>query len=145
MKTWVKIVLGLIVIGIIALFLVYKFVYNKQHPDYENIEASYTLNAQDLYQAYRSDRDAASAKYNGKMIALTGNLSKIEAADSLVTAVFVFSQGDFGDEGIRCTMLPKFNTEAGKLQPDGEVKVKGYCTGFNETDVILEKCSIINQ
>jgi hypothetical protein len=59
--------------------------------------------------------------------------------------VFVFEQGDFGDEGIRCTMLPKYNFEAGKLQPDVEIKVKGYCTGYNETDVILEKCSIINQ
>ena len=74
-----------------------------------------------------------------------GKLSKIEASDSLVTAVFVFGQGDFGDEGIRCSMLPKYSFEAGKLQPDGEIKVKGYCTGYNETDVILEKCSIINQ
>jgi len=145
MKTWIKIVLGLIVIGMIALFLGYKFVYNKSHPDYENIEASFTMNAQDLYNAYKTSKDAASAKYNGKVIALTGKLSKIESADSLVTAVFVFNQGDFGDEGIRCTMLRKFNDPASKLQPDGEVMVKGYCTGFNETDVILEKCSIINQ
>jgi hypothetical protein len=145
MKTWVKIVLGLFVVGLVALFLVYKFVYNKQHPDFENIEPVYSLNAPDLYQAFKSNKDAATAKYNGKVIALTGKLSKVETADSLVTAVFVFDQGDFGDEGIRCTMLQKFNLEASKLQPDGEVKVKGYCTGYNETDVILEKCSIIPQ
>ncbi len=145
MKTWVKIFLGLVVLGLVALFFVYKFVYNKQHPDYENIEASYNLNAQDLFQAYKTNKEAASAKYNGKVIALTGKLSMMETADSLVTAVFVFSQGDFGDEGIRCTMMQKFNEAADKLQPDGEVKLKGYCTGYNETDVILEKCSIINQ
>jgi len=145
MKTWIKIVLGLMVVGMIALFLVYKFIYNKQHPDYENIEASFSVNAQELYNAYKTNKDAASAKYNGKVIALTGKLSKVETADTLVTAVFVFAQGDFGDEGIRCTMLRKFNDAAGKLQPDGEVKIKGYCTGYNETDVILEKCSIINQ
>ncbi|MFZ4522806.1 MAG: OB-fold protein [Bacteroidales bacterium] len=145
MKIWVKIVLGLVAVGIIALFLVYKFVYNKQHPDYENIEPAFTMTAQDLFQAFKTNKDASSAKYNGKMIALTGKLSKIEAADSLVTAVFVFSQGDFGDEGIRCTVLKKFNDAADKLQPDGEVKLKGYCTGYNETDVILDKCSIINQ
>ncbi|MEI7898048.1 MAG: hypothetical protein WCJ26_13500 [bacterium] len=145
MKTWIKIVLGLFVIGMIALFFVYKFYYNKSHPDYENAEASFSLNAQDLYQEYKTGKDAASAKYNGKMIALTGKLSKVESADSLVTAVFVFTQGDFGDEGVRCTMLKKFSDAAGKLQPDGEVKVKGYCTGYNETDVVLEKCSIINQ
>jgi len=145
MKTWIKIVLGLIVVGLIAIFLVYKFIYNKQHPDYENIEASFNVNAQDLYNAYKTNRDEASVKYNGKVITLTGKLSKIESADSLVIAVFVFNQGDFGDEGIRCTMLPKFNDPASKLQPDGEVMVKGYCTGYNETDLILDKCSIINQ
>ena len=145
MKTWIKIVLGLIVVGMIGLFLVYKFVYNKQHPDYENMEAAFNVNAQELYNAYKTNRDATSAKYNGKVISLTGKLSKVETADTLVTAVFVFTQGDFGDEGIRCTMLRKFNDAAGKLQPDGEVKIKGYCTGYNETDVILDKCSIINQ
>ncbi|MCX6306999.1 MAG: hypothetical protein NT040_18705 [Bacteroidetes bacterium] len=145
MKTWIKILLGLVVVGIIALLLVYKFVYNKQHPDYENLEPAFTVTAQDLYQAYKTNKEAASAKYNGKIIALTGKLSKMETADSLVTAVFVFNQGDFGDEGLRCTMLKKFNDAADKLQPDGEVKLKGYCTGYNETDVVLEKCSIINQ
>ena len=145
MKTWVKIVLGLFVLGLVAGFMVYKFVYNKKHPDYETIEPAYTMNAPDLYRAFKSNKETAAAKYNGKVIALTGKLSKVESADSLVTAVFVFNQGDFGDEGIRCTMLQKFNLEAGKLQADGEVKVKGYCTGYNETDVILEKCSIIAQ
>ncbi len=145
MKTWVKIVVGLVVVGLIAMLLVYKFVYNKQHPDYEKAEAAFTVSARELYQAYKSNKAAASAKYNGKVIAITGNLSKVETVDSLVTAVFVFNQGDFGDEGIRCTMLHKFNDAANKLQPDGEVKVKGYCTGYNETDLILEKCSIINQ
>lgn len=145
MKTWTKILIGLVVVGIIAIFLVYKFVYNKKHPDYEKIVAAYSVTAQDLYQSYTTSKDAASAKFNGKVIDITGNLSKIETADSLVIAVFVFKQGDFGDEGVRCTMLQKFNNDAGKLQPDGEVKLKGYCTGYNETDVILEKCSIINQ
>lgn len=145
MKLWIKIAIGLAVVGLVSLFLVYKFVYNKQHPDYENIEASITVDARELYNTFKSGNEAATAKYNGKIIAVNGILSKIEVADSLVTAVFVFNQGDFGDEGVRCTMLQKFNYEAGKLQPDGEVRIKGYCAGFNETDVILEKCSIIHQ
>ena len=145
MKLWMKIGIGVAALGLLAAFLVYHFVYNKQHPDYEKMDADYTLTAQDLYQAFKAGSPAASAKYNGKVIALTGTLGKMETADSLVTAVFIFNRGDFGDEGVRCTMLPKYNAEAVKLQPDGEVRIKGYCTGFNDTDVILEKCSIINQ
>jgi len=40
-------------------------------------------------------------------------------------------------------MLPKY--AAGIKQLVGsDVKLKGYCTGYNETDIIMEKCSIIN-
>ena len=145
MKTWIKIVLGLFLLGIIAALLVFKFVYNKKHPDYEKMAPAYSLATQDLYQAFVSNKVSASAKYNGMVVALQGKLSKIEVVDTMVTAVFVFKQGMFGDEGIRCTMLKKFNDAAKKLHPDGEVKIKGYCTGFNDTDIIFEKCSIINQ
>ena len=145
MKLWIKILIGLAILGLLSVFFVYKFVYNKQHPDWENSEAAYTLGAQDIYKAFKVSKEGSAKLYNGKVIALTGKLSKIETADSLVTAVFVFNQGDFGDEGVRCTMLTKFNDQAKRLQPDGEIRLKGYCTGFNDTDVILEKCSIIPQ
>ncbi len=145
MKTWMKIAIGLVVIGVVAAFLVFKFVYNKQHPDYENITPSVTISSQDLYNAFKSANEAASRQYNGKVIAISGKLGKIETADTLVTAVFIFNHGMFGDEGIRCTMLKKFNEAAKKLQPDGEVKIKGYCTGYNDSDIIFEKCSIVNQ
>jgi uncharacterized membrane protein len=145
MKTWMKILLALFVIGLLAAFLVYKYVYNKQHPDYENIEASVKLSTTDLYRAFKNSKESATRQYGGKVIAITGKLSKVETADTLVTAVFVFEQGMFGDEGIRCTMLKKFNEPANRLQPDGDVTIKGYCTGYNDTDVILEKCSLITQ
>lgn len=143
MKTWLKILLGLAVLGIIAAVLVYVFVYNKPHPDYEKLTAAYSLAPQELYSSFTANKDEAQKKYNGQLIELTGVLNKIETADSLVIAVFVFNQGMFGDEGVRCTMLPKYNLEAQSLQPGGTVKIKGYCTGFNDTDVILEQCSLV--
>jgi len=143
MKTWVKIVLGLFVVGIVAIVLVYVFVYNKSHPDYENIKPDYKLSASELYNSFKANTTDTGTKYNGKVVSVTGKLTKIEATDSLVIAVFVFNQGMFGDEGIRCTMLPKFNEEAKRLLPGNVYNIKGYCTGFNDTDVILEQCSII--
>ncbi len=140
-----KAAIAVVVLGIIGAFLVYHFVYNKQHPDYETEAADFKLEARALYDAFKTGRDAAATKYNGKVLELTGVPGKIESTDSLVIVVFVFNQGDFGDEGVRCTMMPKYNLEAGRLQPDGEVRIKGYCTGFNDSDVILEQCSIISQ
>lgn len=143
MKTWVKILLILIVIGIAAAVLGYIFFYNKSHPDYEKIKPDYTLSASELYNSYKANTTGSETKYNGKVLAVTGILTKIESTDSLVIAVFVFNQGMFGDEGIRCTMLSKFNDDAKNLQPENEYMIKGYCTGFNPPDVILEQCSIL--
>jgi hypothetical protein len=145
MKTWIKILIGLFITGIIAAVLVYFFVYNKPHPNYEKMDADYSIPAEVLYHDYSSDKTNAGNKYNGKVIAVSGKLSRVEVIDSLTICVFVFNKGVFGDEGLRCTMLPNFREQAKNFHPDGEVHLKGYCTGFNDTDVILEKCSIVQQ
>lgn len=142
MKTWVKIILSLFVVGIIASVWFYVHVYNKSHPDYEKMKPDYTLPASELYNSFKANTTESETKYNGKVVAVNGTLTKVESNDSLVIAVFVFNQGIFGDEGIRCTMLPKFNEEAKKLQPNNVYKIKGYCTGY-DTDVNIEYCSII--
>jgi len=63
--------------------------------------------------------------------------------DSMVIVVFAYRKGDFGDEGIRVTMLPQFNQAAKGIDPFKQVKIKGLCTGYNGTDVIMEDGSII--
>ena len=143
MKTWVKIILGLFVVGIITIVLVYVFVYNKSHPDFEKMKPDYTLSASELYNSFKSNTTRSESKYNGKVISVNGTLTKVESTDSLVIAVFAFTQGMFGDEGIRCTMLPSYNVEAKNLLPGSVCSIKGFCAGFNDPDVILEQCSII--
>ena len=144
MKKWFKIILALFVTGIIAAILVYIFVYNKPHPDYERLKPDYTLKAQELYNSFKTNLAGANKLYNGKIIEISGNLSKIDDRDTLVVAIFVFDSGMFGDAGVRCSFLTKFNEQAKKLQPGNNLRIKGYLTGFNDTDVILEQCSIIN-
>ena len=143
MRTWIKITLSLLVLGFITGIVVAYFLYNKPHPNYEKMDAAYTIAAADLYKDCTANKNQAGTKYNGKVVAVTGKLSKVEVKDSLTTCVFVFEQGMFGDQGVRCTMLPAFREEAGKFQPGADLKLKGYCTGFNDTDVILDKCSIV--
>jgi tRNA_anti-like len=143
MRTWVKIILGLIVLGMITAVLVYVFVVNKSHPDYENMKPDYALSASELYNSFKTNTTESGTRYNGKLVAVTGRLTKVESNDSLVIAVFVLNQGIFGNEGIRCTMLTKFNVQAKKLQAGNVYRIKGYCTGYNDPDVIVEQCSII--
>ncbi|MCX6248893.1 MAG: hypothetical protein NTW10_14300 [Bacteroidetes bacterium] len=143
MKLWIKIVLALAVAGIAAVFFIVHFVVNKPHPDIEKMNPDYTLDAGKFYKEFRTSKQNAHKLYNGKVIEISGKLNRVESVDTMTIAVFVFNQGMFGEEGIRCTMLKKFSPEVKKLKSDGVVRIKGYCTGATETDVIMEKCSLI--
>jgi hypothetical protein len=143
MKTWIKLLLAAFVVGIIGIVLIYVFIYNKPHPNYETMVPQFRITAQELFESYKNNKPESEKRYNGKLIEITGKLGHVESHDSITIAVFVFGNGMFGDEGIRCTMIPKFNEDAKKLVPEGNLKIKGYCTGYNDSDVILEQCSII--
>ena len=143
MKNWIKILIGLAVVGMIVAFLGYKFVYNKQHPNYENMEADFKIGAKDLYEAFKTDAATAGQKYNGKVVEISGVASNVEAVDSLVVAVFAFEDGMFGSQGVRVTMLPKFNDGIKNHASVEEIVLKGFCSGYNDTDVIIEKGSIV--
>lgn len=147
MKKWLKIILALAVIGIIAAFLVFKFYINKPHADIAAAKAEYTLSAADLWAQYTSGSTAASEKYNGKVVEIDGKLSSVENhADTTVTLVFVMDADEmFGDKSIRCDMLPEWFAEVKALQPGAVVKVKGLVNGFDETDVKLSKCSTVKE
>jgi len=144
MNKWFRIIGILIVVGLIAAFLVWKLYINKPHADIENTTASYSLNAQELWKQYNKELKLSDSLYTGKVIEISGNLSKIDKVDSLVYLVFVMEPDpDFGDKTIRCEMLAKYNEEAAALIPNSPIRVKGYCSGYDQTDIKFTKCSVI--
>jgi hypothetical protein len=143
MKNWTKILIGLIILGSLGAFLGYKFIYNKPHRDFEAAKPDFKMSAEDLFNEYIGDKQKAQMNYNGKVVEISGTIHKVEKLDSLTIAVFVMDEGMFGDEGIRCTMLP--NHAQSTLALKGQkAKIKGFVAGYNDTDIIFEKCSIIN-
>lgn len=142
MKKWRLYIIILLAIFSIGLFFAYR-IYNKPHPDYAGAKAEFRLTVQDLYQAFIKYPDAAGRQYNGKVIAVQGPVTRVEEADTLAIVVFALHSGDFGEEGVRCTMLTTSADDAKKLKPDGFVTLKGVCNGFTGSDVIIEKCLII--
>lgn len=144
MKKLLKIGAILAVAGILTALYVWFFIYNKPHRDYESAEADFTLPAEMCYNQYANGSDE-SKQYLDKVLQLDGIPASIESTDSTVIIVFAYNSGMFGDEGIRCSMLPGYQQQARKLQTDKRIVVKGYCAGYNGTDVILEYCSIIPQ
>ncbi len=142
-KTMMKIlkkILGIfMIISVLGIAYVWFFVYNKPHRNFDKAKPDVILSAQSFYNNYAKKIKSC----NGKVVQINGIPKKIETNDSLAVVVFVFDQGMFGDEGVRCTMLPKYRNSAENLDLSKTVTIKGFCAGYNGTDVILEQCSII--
>jgi hypothetical protein len=145
MARWLKIVIILIILGAVSAAGVYFFIINKPHPDFEKMSPQYSLVGQELFNSYKTHKAVAESKFNGKLLEISGPVSAIETTDSLVIVVMAFGEGDFGTEGIRCTVLKKYQDDAKRLVSGGNIRIKGFCTGYNDTDVILEQCSLISQ
>ena len=143
MKKLLIIALVLLVVGAAAAFLVYKYVYNKPHPNYETKKADLTIEGKRLWTDYSMNKDIADKKYTGKVLLVDGIIMRVEEVEGMVIVVFAYKRGDFGDEGIRVTMLPDHAQAAKGIDPFKPVKIKGLCTGFNGTDVIMENGSIV--
>lgn len=143
MKTWTKIIIGLFVLGLLAALAVYIFVYNKPHTNYEKAKPDYKLKAEVLYNEFITDQASAEQKYNAKVIQITGILHMVETSDEMVFAIFAFGDGMFGPEGIRCQMLDNHVEQLKLIEPGENITVKGFCSGYTGTDVIMEHCSII--
>jgi hypothetical protein len=143
MKAYIKILLTLGVVGIIAAFLVYLFVYNKPHENYEKAKPQVEISAEALYNAFVENQTNAEQNYVGKVIQIEGSIGALEKNVDNEFVIFAFGSGMFGVEGIRCAL---HNNQHGILDNDDvnrTVIVKGYCTGFTGTDVVLEHCSIV--
>ncbi len=143
MKNWIKILGVLFVLGVVGIFATYKFVYNKPHPKYDELEADFKIRASQLYNDFVADPVASPQKYNGKMLEIQGILTEIESADSSTIAYFVLEEGMFGHQGVRIAMLPEYADKITADLKDKELKIKGLCAGFNDTDVILEHGSLV--
>lgn len=144
MKNLLKILLVLAGIGLVAAALVWKFYINKPHEDIENAKPAYSLSATDLWKNYASDLKNADSLYTGKVVEVTGILDRADKLDSLVYVVFVMEVDSmFGDKSVRCEMLQKYNDHITSLNEGAIVKIKGFCTGFDQTDIKFNKCSIV--
>lgn len=145
MKKLLKIGLILVITGLVTAALVWKFYFNKPHDDIEKATPTYTMTAEELWKQYTSNLRNTDSTYTGKVIELTGTLNRAEKNDSLVYAVFVMEiDSMFGNKSVRCEMLQKYNGRTTAIASGTSIKIKGFCTGFDQTDIKFNKCSLIN-
>lgn len=144
MKKLLRIALILAGLGLIAAALVWKFYVNKPHDDIEKATPAFTMATEEIWKQFTTDTQKSSSTYNNKVIELTGKVSIVNSSDSLVSVVFNMEVDSmFGNKSISCEMLQKYNDEAKTLATGSLIKIKGLCTGYDETDIKFNKCSII--
>ena len=141
MKSCFRIVLIFAAILLIAALWFYFAIYKKPHVDYLKEEAEMEIRGEDLFNEYVADPLAAAKKYNGKVLIVTGTVDILEEAEDMNTAVMIFEEGFFGYEGVRITLL---EGQEQKVTLGEDMRLKGYCTGFTEADVIVEHGSVVD-
>jgi hypothetical protein len=136
-----KVLIAILLMGLITGGYVYFFMLNKSHPDYELLEAELNMAASELFKDSQSGN---ALKYTGKILEVYGTPTKLEKTENQVVLVYEFEEGMFGPEGIRASFLPQYHQDLSQLDFQSPILIKAYCTGYNDTDVILEKASIVS-
>jgi cold shock CspA family protein len=133
-----KIIIGILVLGIIGVFIAYKM-YNKPHVNVEETSADISITADKILNDFSSDENLANLKYLDKIIEVKGVVSEINTKKGIIT---IETNDDFGS--VLCHLSEEASRKVSGLQEGQIIVVKGICTGFL-MDVILVKCEFINQ
>lgn len=123
MKKWVKILLIVGGIGVIAGGLIILRIYTKPHRDVTK-EKGVELTAQSLYDAFKTNEADANTKYLDKAIVLTGEVGAVSTNQDGNTVV------DFKTNDPMVVINCTFKEKPGQLSPGQTITFKGICTGY---------------
>lgn len=123
MKRWVKVLLVLIGVGIVAGGIIAYRIFTKPHRDVTQ-EKGLQLSAQALYDAFKTNEAGANASYLDKAIQLSGEVTEVTTNQDGNKVVNFKTNDPF--VVINCT----FKTDPGELKPGDNIIFKGICTGY---------------
>ena len=136
MRTLIRIVAVLVIIGGGGAFYVWHFMWNKKAPDASTGKAI-VFTAADLAKEYsRQDEKLADSKYLDKKIEVNGIVSEIDKDQD--GGVLVILQTSDPSAGVQCAMEDK-GTNVNKGQ---NITIRGICTGSGITGISLKGCKI---
>lgn len=135
MKTSVKILLGVLAIGLVAgAYGIYAF--NKKVPGLEKTRADYSLTADEIYSAFEMDEAAALEKFDGKVVEVSGTVLSVKTENEQ-NNIIIAAESAFGG-GVNCSLSsPVEGIEKGMT-----IKIKGRCQGYL-MDVVLNNCHVV--
>ena len=128
-------------IGIVLLCLVVLGIYTiyKPHHNVKGDQAVATISAKVLYNEFLHSEIAASKKWVGKVVEVTGIISAVGEGDSY----FSINLEGAPEGGVNCSFLKKDLPPGLKPNKGDSITIKGKCTGFL-MDVNLVDCVVNN-
>jgi hypothetical protein len=118
--------------GLIGLYM-----FNEKVPTLDAVEADFIVTANELYNAFDENEEAALSQYQDKVLQVTGTVRRTKVDSNQFNVVLKASGSMTG--GINCALrdLTVENPEKGS-----EITVKGRCQGYL-MDVVLNNCVIV--
>jgi len=136
-----KMLLGIVVIGIIGAFGVYYYTFHKPHQNTFDMKAEFSLNAQNLFSDFENDEEKANTKYLGNIIEVEGKVVGVKKFNNN----FEISLND-DMEGITCLVDSIYAIQQkqilDKIKVGDMVKIKGQCNGFL-MGVKMDRCVVV--
>src|SRR5664279_5588557 len=126
MKSWKKILIGLLVIAL-AVAAYGFYLYNKKPADVRTLTAKYDLTAVSLSEDYNKDEPAADKKYVDKVIAVRGKVAEVKIEPTGQGTIIL--DGVDPMTAITCSFYDDEASSLKKIKKGDEIVVKGKCTG----------------
>jgi hypothetical protein len=115
------------------------YMYNKKVPTLEDATADYVMTANDLFDAFDMNETEAMAKYENKVIEVTGEVISVKNGEKESNIILLADMAMAG--GVNCSFKYKQDQE---IEDGTMVTVKGQCQGFL-MDVVLNNCYLIKE
>jgi hypothetical protein len=114
------------------------YLYNKKPADTRDQNPDFELSSTQLVKDFSADEQAASQKYNDRILLINGKVSEINLNSTTVIL-------DAADPiaMVTCSFYADESAHLKNLKVGDELKIKGKCTG-KLIDVILNNCRLSN-
>ena len=138
MKAWLKFTLGFIVIVVIAGAGFAWWVYHKPHRDINN-EIAVKVEATALLDAFKQNEKTASAKYNDKVLELSGIVKEASKNEAGNWVINIENRTQTG------SITVAFSALQDTIQPFDSIAYKGICAGYfpEDNSVVINEAVLL--
>jgi hypothetical protein len=135
MKTYIKILIGVVLFVALAGIGAGIYLFYLQHKDLGKAKPDFVITAVDLQKAFEDNETSATAKYVNKILEIEGEVESVKTGEANVLSVTIKSSSDLSS--VICT-FPAV-TDPAKFTAGSRVTVRGECSGFL-MDVLMNNC-----